>query len=557
VRVGIYSNIVVDGSRVIFAQGTGSLTVLDLETGQVLLRKRPGRALPYSGRFEQSAHGVLMISYNAIALLDKATFDPIWQAAGCYHAVSDGEYIVSHDGNHTVSCRKVQTGETRWSVDVKGGWHLVAAKGKVLVATPSFASEPFALLVIDMESGQTLLRHEAPPEAQWLQVYFDGALVYMLDGSGNPHSIDAKPSKLTTLDLLGKVGESVDFDSPEIKPQSMTFFDSVFIWRDKYFDRSGRVRSVSERAKAALVELWQQRIPVDESRYDWFIELLPSAVFANISSKDADRETGQLLRLSSAGGSWKAYAPHLEDFGKVSQVIEAPGRLLVGTNAGHVECLDIKTGRPQWLYVFPTVNQTMSYSVPYGMPPYLTKAAHAYRQGIERMTLTRGSIPLAPEFEPATARWSELRASTDYPGRIVVDPTPDDPFSDLYRYLFYVAACAVTPLLGAVALLARFAWKRAFRAALSPQSESRTPVLLSLVVWCFVFSIPTAAGLVLFGRVSHSWTIVLKIFFATAMLGTLIGIVRLLVHHRFGAAALSMLAVLIWCFLTWRPWWFA
>src|SRR5208283_3343033 len=60
ISVALDSNILVDRGRVIFAQGTGSLTVLDLETGEVLLRKKPEKDFSYSGKFEPSANGVLM-----------------------------------------------------------------------------------------------------------------------------------------------------------------------------------------------------------------------------------------------------------------------------------------------------------------------------------------------------------------------------------------------------------------------------------------------------------------------------------------------------------------
>src|SRR5713101_2698434 len=114
VRVALDSNILVDGERVIFAQGTGSLTVLDLQTGKVLLRKKPEKAVSYSGNLQRSAYGVLMTAYERIALLDGSTFDPVWQAAQCYDAVTDGEHVFSHDGYHTVSCRKVQSGQLCW-----------------------------------------------------------------------------------------------------------------------------------------------------------------------------------------------------------------------------------------------------------------------------------------------------------------------------------------------------------------------------------------------------------------------------------------------------------
>src|SRR5262245_8606755 len=87
VRVALDSNILVDGRRVIFAQGTGSLTALSLETGEVLVRKKPKSNFEYSGKLGRSVHGILMMSYGRIALLDENTFEPVWRADHCYGAV--------------------------------------------------------------------------------------------------------------------------------------------------------------------------------------------------------------------------------------------------------------------------------------------------------------------------------------------------------------------------------------------------------------------------------------------------------------------------------------
>src|SRR4051794_3858831 len=63
--LSISSNILVDGKRVLFTQGTGSLTVLDLDTGNVLLRKVPDEKFSYgNGRFMSVADGILMIGHG-------------------------------------------------------------------------------------------------------------------------------------------------------------------------------------------------------------------------------------------------------------------------------------------------------------------------------------------------------------------------------------------------------------------------------------------------------------------------------------------------------------
>src|SRR5439155_2465365 len=102
-------------------------------------------------------------------------------AEDCFSAVSDGEHLISHDGNHTVSCRKVQSGQLCWSVDMEGGWHLLAANGKGIIATRDNWDRRSALLALDLESGHQLLRQEAAPGVRWSGVYFDGRLIFVVE----------------------------------------------------------------------------------------------------------------------------------------------------------------------------------------------------------------------------------------------------------------------------------------------------------------------------------------------------------------------------------------
>jgi outer membrane protein assembly factor BamB len=557
-RVGVDSNLAIDGSRVIFAQGTGSLTVLDLETGAVLLRKKPDKTFSYSGRLQSTAHGVLMMTYDQLILLDRNSFDPIWQAGHCYGSVVDGEYVVSHDGNQTVNCRKIRSGELCWSVEMVGGWRLLTANGKVLIAATDVLDGQSALLVIDLASGQKLSHQEAPPGNRWREAYFDGALVYLaVDKSAEWRSFSSNPDKLIALNLKGETVTSVDYNSPAVQPKSPARWNGSFIWRDKLFNANGRVQPVTASEQTAIVETWRQARRDEGYMLEMFFELLPSGVIASVPSQDATRKFGQLLQMSSAAGSWRAYARQLAPYGSVSQVSEGGGRLLVGDTEGHVECLDIKTGRPRWLYAFPAVNQTVSYSTPYGMPPYLMDATRMYRQGIAKLSESRGSIPVPPESDPATATWSEVLNSTNYAGQIVVDPEPDDPFAAVDRYLWYVIGFALLPLIGGCILLARFARKRARDEAAAPPSVTRKRASISLVVWCLALSISPAVGILFFGRVSYPWTLALKIIFALAILGAAIGMVRIFVFKRWRAAAVSAVILIIWCLVMSSPWRFA
>jgi hypothetical protein len=87
--------------------------------------------------------------------------------------------------------------------------------------------------------------------------------------------------------------------------------------------------------------------------------------------------------MISPKGGWRAYAPHLGQHGEVFQVAEAPGRLLLGTSEGQVECLDMETGRPRWLYCFPTIRETLTYQAR-DMPPRLAEQRAIYQDTVTR-----------------------------------------------------------------------------------------------------------------------------------------------------------------------------
>jgi len=534
-RVALDSNLLVDDGHVIFAQGTGSLTVLDLQTGKVLLRKKPKHGFSYSGRLQHSAHGVLMMSYDRIFLLDRDTFDPVWQARKCYDTAVDGEYLVSHDGDHTVSCRSAQSGKLCWTADMEGGWHLAAAKGKALVATPDVWNERPAVLLLDLETGRKLAPYEASSGAHWLEVYFDGDRIYVVDDESKAPHFPPKPGTITTLDLQSKVVGKVRYSSHEITPFTAEYWNGCFIWNDKYFAPKGQVRHLSANERKELIESWK--------RNELNPILLASGTFIERQCQDANGETGVLLHMVLPKGSWKAYAPHLGQHGMIAQVIEAQGRLLLGDSDGHVECMDIDTGRPNWLYMFPVIQQTISYSVPHGMPPYLNQRAAAYRQGVAKMNASCGSIVMRPGFIPASSKWSDQRNAAKYAGRIVFDPDPDDPFSDLGWYRLWLAICALLPIIGVAGLLlAHFA-----------RRKLSTP----LVIWFLLFSLPPAFGLLLYGRVSHLETIAIKIAFAATLVCAAYGALQLYLAKRWGAAALWSVILVLWTYFMWYPWWFA
>ncbi len=550
-RQALRSNLLVSDGRVVFVQAMGTLTVLDLETGEVLLRKKPEQGFSYDIKLERSPYGVLMIDYRGITLLDEETFDPVWQAEGCKDAVADGDYVVSHDGNQTVRCREVRTGELCWTIEMEGGWHLLAAKGEAVVATPDIWDGRSALIVLELESGRTVLRHQAPPGVHWLQVYFDGALVYIVDGSSGPPRFKPEPGSVTTIDLQGEVVAKGDCSSPEVIPSSTERWNGRFFWDGKFFGHDGRVRPVYAHEPQTLVEYWRQERILPES--------LPSGVLVHAyDDKDVAGETGQLFQMIMPEGSWGVYAPHLGEDGFVYQITEAEGNLLLGSDEGHVECIDIESGRPQWLYAFPVIRWVRPEYNPHRMPPYLTQQAAEHREGAWKTKARCGSVPLPEGFDATSGRWSELRDSAEYEGRIVFDPRPDDPFPNLRVFFLWLAFYALLPIIGLpVLFLRRRAQPEAPGRAAAQRSGREGPGFASLAAWSLLLSLSPALGLLHYGRVSFAWTLALKAVFALGILCAAYGIVRLYLEKRWVAASVLAGILIAWVYLMRYPWWFA
>jgi hypothetical protein len=555
-RVALGSNILVDGERVIFAQGTGSLTVLDLETGNVLLRKQPAKHFPYSGRLQKTDHGVLMMGYDSIALLDGRTFDIVWQAPGCHAAATDGEYVVSHDGNRTVSGRKVQSGKVSWVTQMDGGWQLMAVNGKAVISTPDYASRQSALLVFDLEMGQELLHHEAPAGFHWREVYFDGQQIYVVDDGGiKGEGHRGEPHNLQMVGLQGNIVAQADYRSSDVVPSQKWNWNGTFLWGDKYFRHDGhfgRVRMVNEQERKAILEFWKEAngLPYDLQRpanrwgeRQFLPEVLAGGVFMNLPTQDALGEAGQLLHTILPKGAWKAYAPHLGKHGEVFQVAEAPGILLLGTSEGQVECLDMETGRPRWLYCFPTIRETMTYSGR-DMPPRLAEQQAIYRDTVDKMKVPCGSIVLPPEFNPRGAKWTDLQNSAAYAGQIILDPSVDDPFPDL-RWILAFFTLVPAPI--AVVILLRFVRRR----VPDPKNDQppRGSRFMPLVIWCMLMSAFPAYGLLQYGGVSYSWTVALKIVFMATIIAASCGTFGLFVAKRRLASVVLTAALIGWIYL--------
>lgn len=139
--VAVDSNLLVYDGKLLFAQGTGSLTRLELASGKVLNRVVPPEGMHFSGTLLRHEMGVFMADYSRCVLLDEASLNVCWEVGNAHDAAVGTSHFVSHDGYHTVTCRDVASGEEVWSKTLHGGWSLFALGNVAVVATPLLYDE--------------------------------------------------------------------------------------------------------------------------------------------------------------------------------------------------------------------------------------------------------------------------------------------------------------------------------------------------------------------------------------------------------------------------------
>jgi hypothetical protein len=161
---------------------------------------------------------------------------------------------------------------------------------------------------------------------------------------------------------------------------------------------------------------------------------------------------------------------------------------VLGSNLGHVECIDSRNGESKWLYIFPTMRHTMSYSSPNGLPPMMATAAAIFRR--ENKDKPKSGFQII-----------NGKASTP---SIILDPKPADPFRELPLYLTIAWAGAGIPLIGFFGLHRYRKIRRVDNKALAVFT-----LLLTVIAFACFFS---------FGRVSVGSYIAL-------LLATVVGVV--------------------------------
>jgi hypothetical protein len=213
-------------------------------------------------------------------------------------------------------------------------------------------------------------------------------------------------------------------------------------------------------------------------------EVLITRIDDYSASLDSASASVSTIEFKSKAGNWNSVLPYLKGNGRVSVVGSSASKLLLGTDLGHVECIDKSTGRSLWMYIFPTMRHAVSFSSPHGMGPTMAEAAAIFRRENRRTDPVSG-MRLLNSPEPASNP------------RIIFDPDPTDPFEKLPLYLAIAWSATTVPLI----LLSCMHISRRIR-HLDPVAFALVSVVLTFILtFSFMF----------YGRVSFSSSIALRL----------------------------------------------
>lgn len=472
--VGITSNVVVSGKKVLFAQPDGSLTALDVDTGEVLSRV-PG---DFSGRLATPQGGIVQWSDWQVTVLDPETYTRRWRAralgvwaVGAAVVVRQEDAVVKMD---------LATGNEEWRLPFKQAHSVVVAGGRVLVfrdraqrwnaGRDAFDELGAAFAVLDLDSGQVSSRVDYPSSDERIrEAYFDGEHIYLARGGYEFPIEEVQP-----LDLLGKaVGP--EFAPPaelRDRPRRWTH-PGRFEFGEQAFLASGLVCRTGGVCDDGALPEWRDPIfaaPLNPGETSGERRFQSGSHIMALSWSQ-----GPSVGLRVDSGPDIAYsAPHLAlDGASVAGVGVARERVVVATTAGVVDAVD-RSGKVVWRYLFDPEWRHIP-GCAYGPRSYSTELQD------------RGEKTLASRDHALRAEGAAVATTAD--------PQPSSRYANLWLQRLGAKLVALLPLLlPALLLLVRRA-----RGA---------DVSMPLVARTFVWSGPAVLLVVFVSRVERGTSLV-------------------------------------------------
>lgn len=516
--VGVNSNFLEFNGKLYFAQADYTLTVLDHETGTVLKRSTAGEAV-FGGDFALHRGRIVISSFMRVIVMDPQSDEVIWNAYPAYNPLVRGEVVLASDGNGLVSCRGFFDGRIRWTHNLPGAVSISARDQRVLLFQTYQKPAGFALL--NLSDGFPLMIRSAREGMDFLAAWDAGDRVLVAAGRAQGERNEGKFEKLLVFapwivmqeleppaGYRGRAGLELKDYVPEQAQggNGSSLLERTPIPNVPADSRFARERSGSIDQPVTSSSICMIQVPAEKPYRTWSV-----------------------LQYRDPETSWTGFSPYLRDTGGIDHIAQVGVELVIGTDAGHVECIDARTGVSKWLYVFPTIMQTISYSTPYGMPPYLAEQAAAFHRRNKAATQLSGLVVAPPGVAGTTASLSQWIRSKPYaPTPVIRDPAPVDPFRELPR-LLTVAWC-----IGAGPIILTLA-------AVVQQRRKKQPLhRLGWAAAALMF-IPVA-GLLMVGRVAHAPTLTMKSATLIAA-GVCVATIWMLVRRRQMWAAFAIAAV--------------
>jgi hypothetical protein len=399
---GLESNLILVNGVVIFVQAGGSLTSIRVDTGEVLVRR------PSTASFQEltlNNAGIIAKNYSQIALLDTTTLEEKWRDDRAYKSQVIGSEIITWDNIQIVKCRDIPSGKILWTYEFSNVENVVAVGKNVLIHRSGISGNFPALVVLDVDSGKESLRLTPPSGTSWINSYFDGIRIYVLETHSAPDDWDALPRII----ILNLGGERI-----REYPEKMTTQDFDFVLEGKHFLRTGEVlEDVTNEKATKLYELAAGNLEIQ-----------------NIEC--ADKKMRSIARLEKGGREiWSGFASSMDN------VCSTESRILWsrGLSGNYIECIDAKSGHALWIYRFAFVSEVVSYSYPDGMPASYACRAESHFDSIANRHTPESFVLLNDGVDPVHASMTSLmaRSGESHP-TIVEDPHP---FNIFQRYRYY------------------------------------------------------------------------------------------------------------------------
>ena len=423
-RMGrIESNLYLADGKLFFCQPDESLTVLNATTGQVLVRDSKAKC---EGTFERRGGGIVLSAHwgrhrmiDLPATLKHGRLRTSWEMVCDSGEFLDEQIVCAHLTEHIVELRALSDGSVRWRYDAGGEvTDIVVAKGRVALQSGQYRLV-HAIAVLDLASGRQLARHSITPVPSRI--------------------LRDRVRKRQAVSMGVEVANAVtisDIDNPSL---SLERFDGETVvleglseWCEDDLRRS--LRLDSSRQGFSATDECVSRTPGTPAPPR--SPACPAGSLCELSQLNETSGTGAGARVTISGGSHGATLLEFRGTGKawtvyhrnprysdLARFAERDGHLFlesVGARVGSLECLDLATGMPLWLYVYPSEPVMTSTSVWAPLLPDRRDALEAARTLWQEV---RADPPKGASRVPPTANLRDVGALEALPGnpRVVFD----------------------------------------------------------------------------------------------------------------------------------------